>query len=639
MKSTQIKVLGIILIAILFWTQGASAQENGPPMRFGILGGVNYNRASLDTLGILGFTQGVALLPTGVDQGSGFAPYGGFSFEYIPGTFGFQIRGTYDDRSASFGDSNAVDATLRYISLEPALRVNLGSPNFHLLVGPSLNLSISNDLTSDTSLLGTPIQSQVDTISNSAFGLWGGLGYDIMLSENRDKGTAWYLTPFVSAHWMPSQISNDLQDWSTLTPRAGLQLKYGFGGKKKEEPVDSPPQSEGLDLAIRTPLGGVSDQRRVEEFFPLLNYMFFENGKAAIPEKYEELTKSAAANFSEEDMLNASSPTTGPTTEGSRSARQLDVYYNMVNIIGARMRENPSTSISVVGASPNVEQAKQMAENVKGYLVNSFGIDPSRIQTKGQNRPPHESGTRSTPAEDKSMVADENIRVEILTEDGELLKPVRINAKQEEPIENDLVFELNLTSATSIKSWDLTVTGNDNNYSQVYGPFYGRVARVNATPILADANAGNYTATVSATTYDDATLTHSKEFDLFKKKVPSSTGTRFSILFEYDDSKSVKTYESFLRQDVAPRIPNGATVFIHGHTDVTGKDDYNAELSAKRAVDAQKILQDELKKLGRKVTFDAYGFGETPFRAPFGNEDPEERYYNRTVMIEIIPEA
>ncbi|MCE2504593.1 MAG: OmpA family protein [Chlorobi bacterium] len=608
-------------------------------MRFGLLGGVNYNRASLDTLGIIGFTAPRALLPTGVDNGSKFAPYAGLTFESIPGTIGFQIRGTYDDRSAFFGDSNDVNATLRYISIEPALRVNISGPNFHLLVGPSLNLLIANDLTSDTSFDGTPIESEVGPISNSTFGLWGGLGYDIQISENKEKGTAWYLTPFLSAHWILSQVSSDTQDWSTLTPRAGLQLKYGFGKKEEETKPDLPHQSEGLDLAIRTPLGGVSEQRRIEEFFPLLNYMFFEEGEPNIPSKYVKLSPAEAQKFTEESMLDASAPTTGAAANTSRSQRQLDVYYNVMNIIGARMRENSSSTINVVGASKNVAQAKEMADRVKDYLASSFGLDPSRITAKGQTRPPHESGTRSTPAADKELVADENVRVEILTEDIELLRPIRINAKQEEPIENDLVFELNLTSATSVKSWDLTITGNDNNYSQVYGPFYGRVARINATPILGNADEGSYVASVNASTHDEGQLTYSKEFELHKKRVAPTTGTRYSILFEYDDSKSVKTYENFLRQDVAPRIPNGATVFIHGHTDVIGKDDYNSELSAKRAVDAQKVLTDELKKMGRNVTFDAYGFGETQFRAPFGNEDPEGRYYNRTVMIEIIPES
>ena len=631
---------GFVVLALFtcFGVMRSNAQsEDRIPMRFGLVAGLNYNSASLDTIGIFGYAPG-SLHPLGVDAGSGLGPYLGLMYEYAPGMFGFHIRATYDDRSASFGDSAEVDATVRYLSLEPALRVELGSPNFHALVGPSLNLLISNGLNYPT-LGGITAETDLDTASNTTWGLWGGLGYDIELSRNNANGTAWYLTPFVSAHWMPGQVDNEIQDWSTFTVRGGVQLKFGFGGEKSTTERVLPPSSDELDLVIRTPLGGVSEQRRLEEFLPLLNYMFFPEGESGIPAKYEKLTPERAGTFTEETMLERTTPTTGAASAATRSQRQLDVYYNMLNIIGARMRENPSSKISLVGASPKTEVATKMAESVKDYLVNTFGIDPARIDTKGQNRPPHASGTRNTPKEDRDLITAENNRVEILTDDAALLEPVKINARQEEPLENDLVFELNLASATSVSNWNLTVEGTDNDFAQTYGPFYGKVARVNATPMLDERDEGSYVASVQAEGYDGEALTTNGEFELRKKRMPLATGTRYSILFEYDDSKSVKTYEEFLRSEVAPRIPNGATVFIHGHTDVTGKDDYNAELSAKRAVEAQKVLEDELKKLGREITFDAYGFGETQFRAPFANQQAEERYYNRTVMIEIIPES
>ncbi len=630
----------LALLFTCFGLQHSNAQNDDRiPMRFGLLGGLNYNNVSLDTLGIFNFAPGTAQ-PLGVDAGSGLGGYFGLMYEYAPSMFGFHIRATYDNRSASFGDvdSSAVDASLAYLSLEPALRVELGSPELHLLVGPSLNLLISNGI-DYTALGGLPISGEVVTASNTTWGLWGGLGYDIELSRNNANGTAWYLTPFVSAHWMPGQVDNEDQDWSTVTVRGGLQLKLGFGGKKNEARRDVPASSDGLSLAIRTPLGGVSEQRRLEEFLPLLNYMFFPEGETGIPNKYTKLSPAQAQSFNEQTMLDRAAPTTGAASSATRSQRQLDVYYNMLNILGARMRENPSSKISVVGASPKTDDAKKMAESVKSYLVSNFGVDPSRIETKGQTRPPHASGTRNTPKEDKDLITEENNRVEILTNDTKLLEPVKINARQEEPLENDLVFELNLTSATSVSNWNLTVEGTDNDFSQTYGPFYGKVARVNATPMLTDQDRGNFIASVDAASYDGGQLTTNGEFELQKKRMPLATGTRYSILFEYDDSKSVKTYDEFLRTEVAPRIPNGATVFIHGHTDVTGKDDYNAELSAKRAVEAQKVLEDELKKLGRDITFDAYGFGETQFRAPFANKAAEERNYNRTVMIEIIPES
>jgi len=43
-----------------------------------------------------------------------------------------------------------------------------------------------------------------------------------------------------------------------------------------------------------------------------------------------------------------------------------------------------------------------------------------------------------------------------------------------------------------------------------------------------------------------------------------------------------------------------------------------------------------LSNSGKKnVTFETYGFGEDTKQAPFENNLPEERFYNRTVIIDI----
>jgi len=49
-------------------------------------------------------------------------------------------------------------------------------------------------------------------------------------------------------------------------------------------------------------------------------------------------------------------------------------------------------------------------------------------------------------------------------------------------------------------------------------------------------------------------------------------------------------------------------------------------------------LQEALRKAGRSnVTFDVSGLGEDPKTEPFENKYPEERFYNRTVIIDIAP--
>jgi outer membrane protein OmpA-like peptidoglycan-associated protein len=83
-------------------------------------------------------------------------------------------------------------------------------------------------------------------------------------------------------------------------------------------------------------------------------------------------------------------------------------------------------------------------------------------------------------------------------------------------------------------------------------------------------------------------------------------------------------------------IPDNATVVIGGHTDIIGTDDYNMNLSKERATAAQTILEGETSKAGKTgVTYNTDGYGKAD--PAFGNTLPEERFYNRTVTIDIIP--
>ena len=115
---------------------------------------------------------------------------------------------------------------------------------------------------------------------------------------------------------------------------------------------------------------------------------------------------------------------------------------------------------------------------------------------------------------------------------------------------------------------------------------------------------------------------------------------RFSVIYEYDESKAIGIYEKYLTDVVIPKIPIGATVIIHGYTDIIGDEEYNQILSTERANDVQSIMQKALLKIGRTdVIFDVFGFGEDNNLSPFENKYPEERFYNRTVVIDIVPKA
>jgi outer membrane protein OmpA-like peptidoglycan-associated protein len=72
---------------------------------------------------------------------------------------------------------------------------------------------------------------------------------------------------------------------------------------------------------------------------------------------------------------------------------------------------------------------------------------------------------------------------------------------------------------------------------------------------------------------------------------------------------------------------------------VVAPTDYNLTLSKGRAEGVLKILEETARNAGRRgVRFDPSWSGEDPKQAPFGNAFPEERNYNRTVIIDIVPQ-
>jgi outer membrane protein OmpA-like peptidoglycan-associated protein len=97
-------------------------------------------------------------------------------------------------------------------------------------------------------------------------------------------------------------------------------------------------------------------------------------------------------------------------------------------------------------------------------------------------------------------------------------------------------------------------------------------------------------------------------------------------------------YEKYLTEIVAPKIPENGKVIIHGYTDVIGETDNNQKLSLARANDVKRILEKAMSNAKRSdVKFEVHGSGEDEGLAPFGNKLPEERSYNRTVVIDLIP--
>lgn len=619
----------------------ASAQESAGDIvrwRFGIFGGAAHNHLDAPMQRFVAIPSDPSFQSRDYSKSLGLAPYGGILGEYLPGgIFGIGLRLAYDDRSLSKDAGTTTFAPqIAYLSIEPSLRLNIYE-GLHLNLGPAFSIPIRHvyDYTPATGDAGGKIDdADLENMNDLCTGAWGGIGYDIPLNGGGDS--RWHLTPFIDLSWLfdqkkPDVSQNDFsRSWTTGTGRAGVQVKLGPAAA--DLPLASlPPGEPQLNISVRPPRTGVLRPRSLIEHMPLVNYIFFDKDSSGIPARYRRLRPESAPGFDEGRL--AESVTAGSTAAEQPEERQMQVYYNMLNIFGERLANNPGTTITLIGSAPDRSMGLEMAENVKSYLVGTFGITPERIATKGQIRPPHASGTRATPKEDLPLITEENRRVEILTDDQKLLEPVQLRTGLKEPVTNNIDVEL--IAPVRVDTWTVTISGE--GYNRTYGPFRAVLHKINATSILGDHAQGTYKAVVTANLENGGTLTREAAFTLKRTDRPDVKANRYSILFDYDDSRTVELYERFLRHTVAPLLPDSSMVYVHGHTDVAGEYDYNADLSMRRAETTSLILEDETRKLQRDVViFDTYGFGEDRDEAPFENGSPEERHYNRTVVIDVF---
>jgi outer membrane protein OmpA-like peptidoglycan-associated protein len=649
-----------IIIIALVWFNGMSTiqaqkiEYTKPSWWFGVAGGANFNfyRGSTHQLNS-GFTP-----LTTFHEGDGIGLFVAPLLEYHkPNTrLGFQLQFGFDDRKGKFDQAKTVcdcPADLRteisYWTVEPSLRFAPFQSNFYLFGGPRFafikdqsfvyQLGINPaypDQTASPEVIG-----DFDQINKTIVSMQIGAGIDISLSSKTSK-TQFILSPFASFHPYFGQNPRSIETLNITTIRAGIALKMGRGKRIETKAATVEVVEPEVQFSVFAPANEPT-KRRVREVFPLRNYIFFNEGNTEIPARYTVLKKEDVKNFGENQLEMIT-----PILPSGRSERQMDVYYNLINIIGIRMVHYPSTAIVLVGSSekgPN--EGLKMARSVEAYLLYTFDIEPTRIKAIGQFKPKVPS-IKKGKKNSMFLLNDSDRRVTIESNSPELLEEFKsgpslvsnsIGSQVEAP-ESSYV-QLKVEGAEiALTSWNAQLEDSNGKISS-FGPFTKDKASISGQSILENKPEGDFKIkliglTKSGKTIYKETTTHI----VLWKPVQFDEGLRYSILFEFDESKAIDMYDNYLADVVAPKIPQDGVVLIHGHTDFIGNSNYNLKLSKSRASDVKNTLEKALQLLGRTdVKFEITGFGEDTNYAPFKNEYPEERFYNRTVIIDIFQEV
>ena len=642
----------LVLFVTTSQAQDSPLERPQPKLWFGVSGAANFNFFDGTTQKL----NSLVYAPTAFHDGFGIAPYGSAFFEYRPNkVLGLMFNLAYDDRSGSFDQVIApcncpadLDVKLKYLTIEPSLRIAPFSNGFYVFGGPVF----SNNFNLDKSFTYTQEQQpdrSGDLSDTRKLKISGqiGAGVDIPLSS-KSKQTQVNLSPFVSYHPYFGGEPRSIESMSVQTVRLGLALK--FGKAKKAAVVEELPEAIPVVPVIEpevtfnvTSPTNIHVQRTVRETFPLRNYVFFDLGSNEIPSRYVLLRKDQVKDFKEDQI-----EVLAPLVQSDRPKREMTVYYNVLNILGDRMGKSPKSEIVLVGSSmEGPAEGKVMAESVKTYLVDVFGINPNRIDIEGRSKPKIPS---EQPGGDLELVLlrEGDRRVSVESKSPELLmefqsgpdaplKPVQFKTVQEAPVDSYVTFSVE-GADTAFSSWSLEIADEEGRI-QNFGPYTQESVSIPGKTILGNRPVGDYKVTMIGQTVTGKVIKkESKVHMVLWTPMTNEEGMRFSVLYEFNNSKSIELYRKYLTEVVAPKVPQGGKVIIHGYTDVIGGEVNNKQLSLARANDVKAILESALTKSGNKnVQYEVLGFGEDESVSPFANKLPEQRFYNRTVIIDIVP--
>jgi outer membrane protein OmpA-like peptidoglycan-associated protein len=651
-------ILGILIYSGMQMTlQAQDTQYSLPSWRFGIAAGANINFYSGSTQEL----NAELTVPAAFHKGTGVGLFIAPMLEYHrPGTLlGFMFQAGFDSRKASFKqitnpcfDCPAdLSSKLRYISLEPSLRIAPFKSNFYLFAGPRLAFNIGKsfkyELGEDPEFPNQgkrpDVEGDFSDIKSSLISMQVGAGVDIPLSS-RYHQTQFILSPYISLHPYFGQNPRSIETWNVTTLRAGAVIKFGRGQEVPSTAVVpvSREKEPAIKFTVHSP-ENIPSERRVTETFPIRNYIFFDLGSTEISDRYVLLKKNQVKDF-KEDQLEVYKP----KRLSGRSDRQMTVYYNILNILGDRLGANPTANIVLTGSSAEgTDDGLAMAESVKSYLVNIFEIDETRIKTEGRIKPriPSEQvgGTKEL-----DMLREEDRRVSVSSESQAImmefqsgldapLRPIQIAALQTAPLDSYVTFNAEGANK-AFSSWSLEIR-DEKGILQNFGPYTQEKVSIPGKTILGNRPQGDFNVTMVGKTKSGMTVKREAQVRM-NLWTPSTAeqGLRYSLIFEFDKSNVISVYEKYLIDVVTPSIPKNGTVIIHGYTDIIGSEAINLTLSLNRANEVSRIIESALAKAGRRdVTIDIHGFGKDNALSPFSNNTPEERFYNRTVIIDILP--
>lgn len=656
MKIVYVAGLSWLFAVIVFQQVCHSQDEKTPSPMIGIFGGGLFNTYESSFRKLPGIPN--CCTEFGGEQGLDLS--GGAAFHlFLSRTWSIQFRAAYERIGLVFREQEqigkaivgntrlpvisefTIDPTLAEVSFRPLLQYALLGSLLYLEAGPSTGYLVEATFVQQEKLLepagvtfidGTVVRNHyagdIPEVQKLQLGASVGFHSELWLSKSVR------LIPEVLYTYRFTPIVRGLQ-WHASSLYAGLGLAVRIPGRSFRYPLYYPDRTPpppalivGLDYEALgpTPEELDIDIERVHErdVIPILPHVYFPEGDATLQStRMILLDKQSVAKFDIHRL----------------PIQTMEVYHNLLNIIGYRMRRHRDASLTLTGTSNQTPRDKSdrsisldRAEAVKQYLVTTWGIEPSRIFAMGRGLPKRPTAPSIPDGQ------AENSRVELYSDNAAVLDPVEVVNTQAVVGASRVSVSPTVISDEGIKSWALNIKQDD----RLIGLFKGtgtpppsllwtpdlRLLSANAQQVTMELDVvDNLDRTSSAVTKIPVAI-HVREREELRTVGNIRRDRLHLILFDFNSADLKAPHIRYIRA-IIPRIQKSSSVIISGYTDRIGSQQYNMKLSFERSRAVFDVLKPYVSP--QQVVLNPHGSRD----APYSNALPEGRAYNRTVIITV----
>lgn len=220
-----------------------------------------------------------------------------------------------------------------------------------------------------------------------------------------------------------------------------LELQRSRFGRALSAEIVSIKGTDSLGAVKENPTLHV-EEFEMDESIALLPMIFFEHHSHVLPSRYRRIRSSDRTSF---------------TVSSSARQRNNEAYRNILNIIGKRMSDASSATLTLTGCTSgiaeeagNTELAERRARAIADYLVDVWKIAPQRFLIQTRPRADTNGLGSTNPADTR--------RVELRSDNSDILAPILTQEILRRPSLHRIEFTFDIAAGAGLKQWNFELT-------------------------------------------------------------------------------------------------------------------------------------------------------------------------------------